>query len=405
MMYLLIYEDHKLGEIHPIPPDPSFRLGNIYIGRVEKVVKNIRSAFVRLDREHVGYLPLDDEPAIVLNRKLPKGLSSIAEGDLILVQAKQEPQKLKQARVTGNISLSGDYTAIDLRGGIGVSKKIRDPQRVSSLKQLLSRAAFQKENAPGALPDQDLAVLPVTLPDIGCVLRTACERAEDADILSEYVRLCSQMYGIVKRAAFEKRSGCIMEGRPEYLAILQEYGLDRISEVKTDLREVQAELADKVHVLAYQDPVCPLYKLVSLETELDRLLKRHVWLKSGGFLVIEPTEAMVVIDVNSGKSVGKRNYQTHILQTNLEAADEITRQMRLRNLSGMIMVDFINMEAEEHRKQVIDRLESGLRQDKIPSCFVDVTRLGVFELTRQKKRKPLYEYRNLIQPADKEDTT
>ena len=138
IQYLLIYEENNLAECHPLISNDSFRIGNIYIGRVEKVVKNIQSAFIRLDEDHVGYLPLNDKPARVLNRTLPKGLPSVAEGDKILVQVEQEALKMKQARVTGNISLAGNYVALDLLTGmVGVSNKIRNAERVEELKAIV----------------------------------------------------------------------------------------------------------------------------------------------------------------------------------------------------------------------------------------------------------------------------
>lgn len=399
--FLLVYEEKRLAECHPIPENTTLRIGNIYIGRVEKVVKNIRSAFVRLDEEHVGYLSLEEKTAMVLNRSLPKGLPSIAEGDKLLVQVEQEPQKLKQARVTGNISLPGKYAVLDLKGGIGVSKKIRKAERVQALKELIAKEAGRNPDGEGFRSPAG-GTEPIF--SFGCVLRTACEEAEDAEILAEYRSLRSRMEALIHRAAYEKRTGLLMNGKPEYLAILQEYGVDRIDELLTDLPDVREELAAQgVSPVLYEDASYPLYKLLSLETELERLLGKRVWLKSGGFLVIEPTETMVVIDVNSGKSVGKKNYQTHILNTNLEAAAEIVRQLRLRNLSGMIMVDFINMEDKAHIQQVIDCLELGFQKDKVTGSFVDVTRLGVFELTRRKLRKPLHEYKNMICEVNPQD--
>lgn len=377
-VFLLIYEEGCLAECHPIAGDSSLKIGNIYIGRVEKVVKNIQSAFIRLDTDHVGYLPLNDKPALILNRTLPKGLPSIAENDLILVQVEQEPQKMKQARVTGNISMVGNYIAVDLQEGVGVSKKIKDIERSSALRKLVP------------LKQTDEAGIHEV--SYGCIFRTACEQADDQSILAEYEALLSEMRGVIRKAAYERKTGCIREGKTEYMALLEEYGMDRIDEVKTDLFEVAEALRERIsNVVHYEDPQYPLYKLLSLEIEIGRLLNKKVWLKSGGFLVIEPTEAMVVIDVNSGKSIGKKKKETHIFETNLEAAREIVRQIRLRNLSGIIMVDFINMEKEEHKKQIAACLEQGLRKDKIPGYFVEITRLGVYELTRKKVRRPLHE--------------
>ena len=161
--FLFIYENDELVECHPFNEDQSFQIGNIYLGRVEKVVKNIQSAFIRLDHEHVGYLPLNSKPALVLNRTLPKGLPSIAENDIVLVQVEQEAQKMKQARVTGNISINGKYVVLDFQSGYsGISKKIKNSKRLSELKQLIQEDKF------------------------GYVLRTSCESADNSLILDEY---------------------------------------------------------------------------------------------------------------------------------------------------------------------------------------------------------------------------
>lgn len=368
--FLFIYEEEQLVECHPLLEQQSIQIGNIYIGRVEKVVKNIQSAFIRLDAEHVGYLPLNNKPALILNRTLPKGLISIAENDYILVQIEQEPQKMKQAKVTGNISLGGKYIVLDLQPeSIGVSKKIKKEHRAEELRKLIA--------AQGKY---------------GYVFRTACEQADNGCILAEYDNLVNEMDGLIHKATYERKIGCIRKGKHEYLAIIEEYGADRIDEVKTDMPEVAEALKDIVsEVTLYEDKEYPLSKMLSLETEINRLLNKKVWLKSGGFLIIEPTEAMVVIDVNSGKSIGKKKKETHIFETNMEAAKEITKQLRLRNLSGIIMIDFINMEEEYHKQQIVKCLEQELRKDKIPGYFVEITKLGVFELTRKKIRKPLHE--------------
>lgn len=376
ILFLLVYEEGVLAECHPLPDNQSLQIGNIYIGRVEKVVKNIQSAFIRLDVGHVGYLPLDDKPALILNRTLPKGLPSIAENDLILVQVEKEPQKMKQAKVTGNISLGGAHVVLDLQKGmIGVSRKIKDKDRIRQLKGLLVDTKY------------------------GCVFRTACELADDQTIFSEYEVLAKEFNELVHKAFYEKRTGCIKKGKQEYLAILEEYGIDRIHEVKTDIPEVAKQLEGAVsNVVLYKDEIYPLYKLLSLETEINKLLNKKVWLKSGGFLVIEPTEAMVVIDVNSGKSIGKKNKDSHILKLNLEAAKEISKQLRLRNLSGIIVIDFINMQSKEDKAQVIQCLEQGFKRDKTPAFFVEITRLDLFELTRKKIRKPLHEVLTTFPP-------
>lgn len=393
IQYLLIYEENNLAECHPLISNDTCQIGNIYIGRVEKVVKNIQSAFIRLDEDHVGYLPLNDKPAMVLNRTLPKGLPSIAEGDKVLVQVEQEALKMKQARVTGNISLAGNYAALDLLTGmVGVSNKIRNAERVEELKTMVS---------------SDMPY--------GVILRTACEQARNDAIRAELQQLSTQMDQIIHKAEYERNTGLIQGGKPEYLAIMEEYGWARIDEIQTDNKVIYEELyakknfvtstnapSDQNHVpdnnsdvnqprLLYYEDEYPLYKLLSLETEITHLLDRRVWLKSGGFLVIEPTEAMVVIDVNTGKSIGKKRQEEHLLKVNEEAAVEIAKQLRLRNLSGIILVDFINMKQPESRDKLIRTLKSVLYKDKVPSRFVDVTALELYEITRKKIRRPLHE--------------
>lgn len=393
IQYLLIYEENNLAECHPLISNDTCQIGNIYIGRVEKVVKNIQSAFIRLDEDHVGYLPLNDKPAMVLNRTLPKGLPSIAEGDKVLVQVEQEALKMKQARVTGNISLAGNYAALDLLTRmVGVSNKIRNAERVEELKTMVS---------------SDMPY--------GVILRTACEQARNDAIRAELQQLSTQMDQIIHKAEYERNTGLIQGGKPEYLAIMEEYGWARIDEIQTDNKVIYEELyakknfvtstnapSDQNHVpdnnsdvnqprLLYYEDEYPLYKLLSLETEITHLLDRRVWLKSGGFLVIEPTEAMVVIDVNTGKSIGKKRQEEHLLKVNEEAAVEIAKQLRLRNLSGIILVDFINMKQPESRDKLIRTLKSVLHKDKVPSRFVDVTALELYEITRKKIRRPLHE--------------
>lgn len=368
--FLWIYEDDRLVECHPLNQNQDMKIGDIYIGRVEKVVKNIQSAFIRLDSNNVGYLPLDDKPYIVLNRKLPKGLPSIAESDLILVQVTQEPLKMKQARVTGNISIGGKYIAIDLDiNRCGISKRIQNKKRCHELK--------------GLIPAEH---------SYGYIFRTACEDAENQKIMDEYESLVKNLDDLIRHATYERCTGCIYSGKEDYMDILDFYGMERLDKIQTDRKEVYDKLKEQEFsdIELYQDEY-PLYKLLSLENRLDHLLDKKVWLKSGGFLIIEPTEAMVVIDVNTGKSIGKKDREKHILKINMEAAIEIARQIRLRNLSGIITVDFINMESGQSKKVLIDTMVKEMQKDKVPGHFVDITKLELYEFTRKKVRKPLYE--------------
>lgn len=376
--YLLVYEDDVLVECHPLLEEKGVRIGDIYLGRVQKKLKNIDAAFISLDGDNIGYLPLDDKPAIVLNRQLPKGLSSIAENDLILVQVVQEPQKLKQARLTGNISISGKYVALDLKeGSVGVSKRIKDDNVVRHLKELIDSAGDNQR--------------------YGLVYRTACENADDKEIVAEYEKLSNYITDIINKATYERKTGILSKEKPEFVSLIEDYGFERIDELKTDISDVYESLRNyfddnsSFGLTLYQENEYPYYKLLDLETEISRMLNKKVWLKSGGFLIIEHTEAMVVIDVNTGKAINKKDRDKHVLRINLEAAKEIALQLRLRNLSGMIMVDFINMNSEEDKKSIITCLRKEFTKDKISTNFIDITGLDVYEITRKKQRRPIYE--------------
>ena len=249
--FLWILEGGQAVECHPLINDTPFKLGSIYIGRVEKIVKNINSAFIRLDEDHVGYLPLDNKPCIVLNRTLPKGLSSLAENDYVLVQVIQEPLKMKQARVTGNINLNGTYVAVDFnKEHCGISKKIKDEARYQKLQTLI---------APN--------------PDYGYVLRTASEQADDERILEEYHFLTDTMDNLKKRALYEKKTGCIYNGREDYMDLLDSYGVRRFDEIITDMPDILKNLQTYgVNQAVLYENEYPLSKLYSLETELEHIL-------------------------------------------------------------------------------------------------------------------------------------
>lgn len=427
---LLIYEEDVLVEVHPISNSDKVQIGNIYLGRVQKKLKNIDAAFVSLDGDNVGYLPLDDKPAIVLNRKLPKGLPSIAENDLILVQVEQEPQKMKQARLTGNINLSGKYCVVDLESGKnGISKKITDNASREKITKLLYSFVegitdYQDDSVNMEKNESVSLEADITKnqsnTQYGYVLRTACENADYQEIITELNSITARMNELIHRAAYERNTGLLIGDVPEYISIIENYGIERIDEIKTDISDVYKDLINyfednninynipynnslrkslnkddlndnTLNISVYDDKEYPYYKLLGLESEISKLLNKKVWLKSGGFLVIEPTEAMVVIDVNTGKAINKKNRDTHVLKINIEAAVEAARQIRLRNLSGIIMIDFINMSTEEDKKKVVNCLRREFEKDKVSTHFIEITKLDVFEITRKKQRRPIYE--------------
>lgn len=352
-------------------------LGNIYVGRVKDVVKNLNAAFIEIAPGIPCYYPLEElkNPIYVKKINSPK----LVQGDELLVQVTKEGMKTKPPRVTTNLNFTGKYLVLTTGNHtLGVSKKL-DKDTRTRLKALLE----EHRN-----------------PRFGIVLRTNSQSASEQQILEELEILERQAEDIVKKAPYQTCFSCMMKQKPEFLKVLQDVYTDRLEEIITDdkvlyelmqefLKEHQPEDFEKLRL--YEDTQFPLSKCYSLEVKLEDALRERVWLKSGGYLIIQPTEALTVIDVNSGKSMAKKHVQEHYLKVNLEAAEEIARQLRLRNISGIIVVDFIDITSEEAKGQLMETLRRYTRQDPVPVQVVDMTKLNLVELTRKKVKKSLRE--------------
>ena len=195
-----------------------------------------------------------------------------------------------------------------------------------------------------------------------------------------------------KRVCFS----CLYQSEPEYLSFVKNCYQSEYDEIVTDRKDIYetllaSEYTKSCRVRLYEDTMLPLYKLYSVETRIQELLSKKVWLKSGAYLIIEQTEALVAIDVNTGKYEAGKEKEATYLKINLEAADAIAEAIRARNLSGMILVDFINMRKKEHIKQLTESMKAFLAKDSVPSFFVDITGLGLMEITRKKKSKSFAE--------------
>ncbi len=375
-----ICEDHKMLEAQGIPEHaPARILNNIYVARVSQVVKNIGAAFVEIEKGKKCFLPLSDvEDAVFVKRISQKQV--LSQGDELLVQVVREAVKTKDPQVSTNLSLPGSYSVVTSgRHRIGVSNKL-DATTRSRLKE-----------AVNGIYDNEL----------GLIIRTNAAQVPEDVLADEVTGLQQQMRELLQYAPYRSLYSVLYEAEPEYVRILQNQPLDGLEQVITDDTEVYAGLlrfADthvqpglKEKLCFYEDPQLELQKLYALQVQLERALHKQVWLKSGANLVIEPTEALTVIDVNSAKHVGKKQPQQQHLQVNLEAAQEIARQIRLRNLSGIIIIDFIDLDAEEDRQLLLREMRKLVRTDSVKTEVIDLTRLGLMELTRQKVRKPLRE--------------
>lgn len=390
-------------------------LGNIYVGKVQNIVKNLNAAFVEISKGVPCYFPLDENTPIYLN---PKNTERLVIGDEILVQVTKEAIKQKAPSVSSALSLSGQYVVVRLgTGDVGISKKLPKDTHTKELKALVKKhitqhpwekepnattpviqSSLEKDSRETNLSEREPQAKGELHPNYDVILRTNAYTSDIEAVLQELDWLLTRLQSIVEYAKFHKPYSCLYSGISQLARIYQDLPKSELVKITTDLPEVYSELQEltihtqEAELLRFYEPdLQPLYALYRLDRDYKEATAKQVWLKSGAYLVIEQTEAMVVIDVNTGKAVNKRNRDEHFLKINLEAATEIARQIRLRNLSGIIMIDFIDMKEESHKIQLIDHVKQVIRNDRIPTNYIDMTRLNLVELTRKKVRKSLRE--------------
>lgn len=378
---LLHIQDNRLVFAQAFSAKNESILGNIYVGKVTNVVKNIDAAFVEIYPGQICFLPLKEcRHAILTNRAFDK---RILAGDEIVVQVVKEAAKTKQPSVTANISFTGTYCVVTTgKKKIGYSNKLKIFEK-EKLENFSSEFFTKSENLN---------------PSLGYVFRTNCRELHgNFEPLSEELSALTQKADDFLNTAVHRTCYSLLAESPApFLSALKSMYQNEYDEIITDDKELLEKLKDcdglpNEKIRFYEDERLSLQKLYSVETKLSEALSKQVWLKSGGYLVIEPTEALTVIDVNTGKSIGKCTPEEHYFRTNREAALEIARQLKLRNLSGIIIVDFINMESKEMEEELIGVLKSSLKGDSVKTSVVDITPLGLVEITRQKINKPLAE--------------
>lgn len=370
-------ENGVLTELSLIPDHQSSILGNIYVGKVKNIVKNIQAAFVEIENGLLCYLPLEDakSPIYVKHGKQDQ----LAEGDELLVQVAREAVKTKAPSVTTNLSLTGKYLVLTTGNcTVGYSSKLKAEER-DRLKELVSGWNLLKA---------------------GLIVRTNAAMVEEKELLREYEELLRQYQFLTSQAIHRTVYSCVKKNPPAYLTSILGSRSDRLKEIVTDDRELYGEIqtfllaqmpGDREKLRLYEDKQFPLKALYRLEKGLTEALGERVWLKSGAYLVIEPTEALTVIDVNTGKYTGGKDKQETIRKINQEAAKEIARQLRLRNLSGIILVDFVDMAEKEDSQNLLETMREMLKADPMKASAVDMTGLGLMELTRKKQKKTLLE--------------
>ena len=388
----LLAENGRAVEIHADELEDRNLLGNIYIGRVQKVVKNIQAAFVEISPGVPCYLPLEDLRDPIYTKKGPS--KDLQQGDELVVQVSREAMKTKGPSVTTRLSLQGRYVILDGKHiGIGISKKLEEGQR-EKLRRIAEsyRKDLSADSHSGSIRLEEAA---------GIVIRTNAACASEEAILEELRKLSRQLADIRGKAPYRTCYSCLHQMPPGWLRRFNGLRMRDTQSIMIEDEQLylqarqylQEYLPELLPILVhYQDPLLPMHKLYSLERELFEALSQRVWLRSGGYLVIQPTEALTVVDVNSGKyEAGKKKEET-ILKVNLEAARETARQMRLRNLSGIIIIDFINMETEEAKNEVLGELRARLLLDPLQANVVDMTKLNLVEVVRKKVEGPLMEH-------------
>lgn len=368
----LIYDGQVL-EIRAYEPESM--LGNIYVGRVSNIVQNINSAFVDIKKGLSCYMSMEDYCG-------PK----LKIGDLITVQLNKEAIKTKAPSVTTKLSLDGEYVVVtlDSESKIGVSSKIKSESKREELKIIVKDAIneFKELNASSNYKDHDFNI----------IIRTKAEEANVESIKKETIRLLCELNETVSKANYMVSYSCVYEKLPMLLKDIIAY-LSEDTEIFTDLQEVMSSCNEHniTDINYYNDETISLDALYGLKNIINKTLNKRVYLKSGAYLIIEHTEAMTVIDVNSGKAINGKCKEDKVLAINLEAAKEIINQLILRDISGIIIIDFISMEKEISQNNLLKEFKQMAEADKTKTTVVDITRLGLIEVTRKRIRKPLHE--------------
>jgi ribonuclease G len=382
-----VLENKVLVEMY-IERSPNQRLvGNIFKGRVENVLPGMQAAFVDIGLEKNAFLYVEDAiPARTPDSGQNQGNSTMAtnicdilkHGQELIVQIVKEPIGTKGARVTTHITLPGRYLVLmPTVDYIGISRRIEDERERDRLRGMAARikpegmGVIVRTVAEGV--DEDELRLDINM--LAGLWRKIVNRSNHGPVPNLLHRDLELVQRILRDTFTEDVDRLIIDSRYEYEKIL-------------DLLDI---LGPRLKVKVFLEERNNLFVENNIDAELEKALKRKVWLKCGGYIVIDQAEALTAVDVNTGKYVGSTNLEDTVLKTNLEAAVEIARQLRLRNIGGIIIVDFIDMSREEHRQQVLEVLEEEIRKDKTKTNILGITQLGLVEMTRKKVRPSLAE--------------
>jgi len=384
-----LLEERVLAELYIERTKDRGIMGNIYKGKVVKVLPGMQAAFVDIGLEKAAFLYVSDVHGRVeeyeemgfqgeeMSYFNPSSQIEdlLSEGQELLVQVSKEPLGTKGTRITAHITLPGRYLVfMPTVEHVGISRRIRDEKERKRLREIVQ------------------AIKP---PSSGFIVRTASEGAESEEVRNDMDFLLRVWSNIQKKKETATAPSLIHSDLTMVLRVIRDTLSPQVNRIVTDSREEHENILSfistyipkqKFEIVLYEKKE-PIFDAYGIEIEIDKILGRKVWLKSGGYIVIDMSEALVAIDVNTGRYVGKRNLADTILKTNLEAAKEIAYQLRLRNIGGIIIIDFIDMEREGDREKVYQAFEEALKRDRQKTNIFKISELGLVEMTRKRTRE------------------
>lgn len=391
---IAILEDDKLVEVYVEKQGQHRMVGNIYNGKVENVIPGMQAAFVDIGYEVNAFLPFSEiqnanyllEDNEEFNDKQNNGKNHKDSGNInvdlhtgqeIFVQIIKEPFASKGPRVTTEVAIPGRLLVlVPGENYIGISKKIWDKYERRRLKKIATSLRGK---------------------GMGLIIRTVAEGKSEETIRNDYEMIIKHWDRLEKKANKNKAPTLLYEDLETASSIIRDLLTSDVNKIIIDskslfkklqnyLSDVSPNLTNRLERYSIKSPI---FESMGIETEIEKLMRPKVWLKSGAYLIIEKTEAMVVVDVNSGRFIGKKQHEANSLKINLEAAREVARQLRLRDLSGLIVIDFIDMREEENRRKVYYELRKELKKDRAKVAVAPISDFGLLEMTRQRIRLSL----------------
>ncbi|HUW53579.1 MAG TPA: ribonuclease G [Rhodanobacter sp.] len=397
-----VVENGMLQEVHVERASKQGYVGNVYKGRVQRVMPGMQAVFVEIGLDRAAFLHASDivRPALPAsvegaepngNGHIPSISELVHEGQEIVVQVVKDPISTKGARLSAHLSIPSRYLVLlPYARTLGISTRIEDEAERQRLKEVLTSLIGDDASGNGRP---------------GYIVRTNAE-GQSAESLAFDVAYLGKVWRVVQENIAKAKVGeRVYEELSLPLRSLRDMLNDDIEKVRVDSRAMYEKVVKFVHKfmpslddrIEHYDGERPIFDLYGVEDEIQRALKKEVPLKSGGYLIVDQTEAMTTIDVNTGAYLGSRNLEETVYRTNLEAAQAAARQLRLRNLGGIIIIDFIDMLDEEHKRQVLRMLNKGLARDHAKTTVYPMSALGLVEMTRKRTTESLA--RQLCEPC------